>query len=69
VDQQGGLEVTQNRRRLPRPLSVVGGEADVEHLALAHGRVEGAHRLLQRRRSVQSVGVEDVDVLQPYSLQ
>ncbi len=69
MDQQRRTEVTQNRRRLPRPLSVVGGEADVERLALAHGRVEGAHRLLQRRRAVQPVGVEDVDVVQTHPLQ
>jgi hypothetical protein len=65
VDQQGSPEVAEDRRPLPGPFGVVGGDADVECLALAHGRIERTHRLLQRRRSVQPVAVEVAQVDMP----
>ena len=42
---------------------------DVERLALPDGRVERAHRLLERRLGVEAVRVEDVDVLEAHPLQ
>ena len=38
----------------------------VERLALADGRVERAHRLLERRVRVEAVRVEDVDVVEAH---
>ena len=37
---------------------------DVERLALPDGAVERAHRLLERGRGVDAMGVEDVDVVE-----
>ena len=48
-------------------LARVGGDAGVQRLALAHGGVERAERLLQRRVGVQPVRVEDVDVVEPHA--
>ena len=47
----------------------VRGDAGVERLALAYEGVERAHRLLERRRLVEAVAVEDVDVVQAHPLQ
>ena len=48
----------------PRPLRGVRRDPDVERLALAHGGVERAHRLLERRLRIEAVRVEDVDVVE-----
>ncbi len=60
-------------RRMPaacdRALRRVRRDAGVQRLALPHGRVERAERLLHRRRGVAPVRVEDVDVVQPHSLE
>ena len=65
----GVPRLAHDRRRLARLLGRVGGDARVERLALPHGRVERAHRLLERRLGVEAVRVEDVDVLEPHPLQ
>ncbi len=50
---------------------VFSGEYDeiagVERFALAHRRVERAHRLGERRLGVEPVRVEDVDVVEPHA--
>ena len=69
VDEERRPEVAQDGRRLARLLRRVGGDAGVERLPLAHGRVERAHRLLERRLRVEAMGVEDVDVVEPHSPQ
>ncbi len=60
-------------RRIAAASAVFAGrvrrDAGVERLALAHGGVEGAHRLLERRVRVEAVRVEDVDVVEPHPLQ
>ena len=50
-------------------LRIVGGDADIERLALAHGGVERAHRLLERRLRIDAVRIEDVDIVEPHALQ
>ena len=55
----------EDRGGLARLLGRVGRDADVQRLALADGAVERAHRLLERRRRVEPVRVEDVDVVEP----
>ena len=58
-------EVVHDRDRPSRVLGAVGRDAGVERLSLPHGRVERAHRLLERRLRVEPVRVEDVDVVEP----
>ena len=69
MDQQRRAERGEDRGRLAGPLGVVGGDPDIERFALAHGAVERPHRLLQRRRAVEPVAVEDVDVVESHPLQ
>ena len=59
-------ERAHDRRRLAGLLRRVRGDARVERLALPHGRVERAHRLLERRVRVEAVRVEDVDVVEAH---
>ena len=51
----------------PSQFGRVRGDADVERLALAMRVGEGAHRFLQRRRWVDPVGIEDVDIVEAHS--
>ena len=67
MDQQRRAEAAQDLDRLRRPLRRVGADSGVQRLALAHGGVERAHRLLQRRDRIDAVGVEDVDVVQSHA--
>ena len=64
VDEQRRAQLAQDARRLAGALRAVRGDADVARLPRAHGGVEGAHRLLERRVGVGPVRVEDVDVVQ-----
>ena len=57
---------SQDRGRLGGALGVVGRDADVERLALAHRRIERAHCLFQRRVGIEPVRIEDVDVVEPH---
>ena len=54
----------EDLRRLARALGRVRRDARVERLPLAHGAVERAHRLLERRVRVEPMRVEDVDVVE-----
>ncbi len=65
----GVPEVGEDLRRPRGVLRRVGGDADVERLARLDGGVQRAHRLLQRRRRVGPVGVEDVDVVEAHPAQ
>ena len=67
VDQDRGAEPAQDRRRLARLLGRVGRDAGVQRLALPHRGVERAHRLLERRLRIETVRVEDVDVVEAHS--
>ena len=69
VDQQRRAERLEDLVGLPRPLRRVRRDARVQRPARPHGRVERAHRLLERRVRVEPVRVEDVDVLKPHPLQ
>ena len=66
VNQQRRPQAAEDRRGFARPLGRVGGDAHVERLSLADGGVERAHRLLERGLGVESVRVEDVDVVEPH---
>ena len=52
--------------RVAGELGGVRRDADVQRLAGADDRVERAHRLLERRRGVRAVVVEDVDVVEAH---
>jgi hypothetical protein len=58
-------------RRIVAPSRVrcagVGGDPDVQRLALAHGRIERAQRLVEGRVGVEPVRIEDVDVVETES--
>ncbi len=64
VDQERRSQGVEDRRRLARLLRGVGRDPGVQRLPLPHGRVERAHRLLERRLRVEAVRVEDVDVVE-----
>ncbi len=64
MDEEGRAEGVEDRRSLARLLGGVRGDAGVQRLALPHGGVERAHRLLERRVGVEAVRVEDVDVVE-----
>ena len=66
VDEQRRAEVAEDGMRLTGLLGRVRRDAGVERLALANGAVERAHRLLQRRRRVDAMRVEDVDVVEAH---
>ncbi len=55
--------------RLGGALRRVRRDARVQRLALPHGRVEGAERLLHGRLGIAPVRVEDVDVVEAHALQ
>ena len=65
MDEQRRPQRAQDRDRLPRAHVRVRRDADVERLALAHRRVECAHRLFEGCVGVEAVVVEDVDVVEP----
>ena len=67
MDQQRRAELAQDLGRLLGPPRAVGGDPDVPRLALAHRRVERAHRLLERRLGIEPVRVEDVDVVEAHA--
>ena len=69
VDEQRRAQLAQDAGRLGRALGRVGRDARVQRLALAHGGVERAERLLQRRAGVAPVRVEDVDVVEAHAPQ
>ena len=69
MDEQRRAQPAQDLGRLRRALGRVGRDARVERLALAHGGVERAERLLHRRAGVAPVRVEDVDVLEAHAPQ
>ncbi|OPZ10864.1 MAG: hypothetical protein BWZ10_02288 [candidate division BRC1 bacterium ADurb.BinA364] len=65
MDQRRRAERAQDAGGLAGALAVVGGDADIERLALADGRVERPHGLFERRVRVEPVRVEDVDIVEP----
>jgi hypothetical protein len=69
VDQQRRAQIGEDLGRLRRVGRRVGRDADVERLAGPDRGVQRAHRLLERRRGVGPVRVEDVDVVQPHPAQ
>ena len=69
VDEQRRAQLAQDPLGLLGARGRVGRHPDVERLARAHGGVQRAHRLLQRRLGVGAVRVEDVDVVQPHALE
>ena len=66
---QRRAERLQDAAALRVSLRLVLRDADIERLALADGRVERAHGLLERRARVGAVGVEDVDIVEPHALE
>ena len=66
VDQQRRAEPGEDLDRLLGALRRVGADAHVQRLALPHGAVERAHRLLQRSVRIEAVRIEDVDVVEPH---
>ena len=69
MDQQPRPQLAQDGDRLFRPVCGAGRDPDVERLAVPDGGVERPHRLLQWRLRVESVRVEDVDVVESHPLQ
>jgi hypothetical protein len=69
VDEEGRAKVGEDRGRFARARRRVGGDAGVERLAGGDGRVQRAHRLLERRVRVGPVRVEDVDVVEAHPLE
>ncbi len=66
VDQERRAQLAEDRGSLSRLLGRVRGNPDVEGLPLPNRSVERAHRLLERRVRVESVRVEDVDVVETH---
>ena len=69
MDQTGRPEPLENGGRFLRAASVVGGNADIKRLALANRVIERAHRFLERRLGIETVRVEDVDVIEAHTLE
>ncbi len=69
MDDERRAELAQDRVGLGRLLRRVGRDADVERLSLPDGGVERAHRLLERCLRIETVRVEDVDVVEPHAAQ
>ena len=67
VDEQRGSELGEDRRGLPRARRVVRRDAGVQRPSGAHRGVERSHRLLQRRVRIDSMRVEDVDVVEAHA--
>ena len=63
MDQQRDPGLAQDRRRRPRLLGGVRGDARIQRLTLGNGGVQRAHRLLERRLGIEAMRVEDVDVV------
>jgi hypothetical protein len=69
VDQQPDAHLTKYGQGLLGPFGRIGGNPDVQGLARPDRRVQRAHGLLERGVRVETVGVEDVDVLQAHPAQ
>ncbi|SOT42656.1 hypothetical protein F01_420702 [Burkholderia cenocepacia] len=69
VNQQRHLVLREQRGHLARLRGRIRRNADVERLALLHGRRQRARRFLERRVRVETVRIEDVDVVEPHPLQ
>ena len=69
MDDQRGAHVLGDAGRFRGAFRGVGGDADVEGLALADQCVEGADGFLDRRIGVRAVRVEDVHVVQAHARQ
>ncbi|MNZ68634.1 hypothetical protein D3C78_869040 [compost metagenome] len=69
VDDAGRAEVLQDGGGLTGALRVVGRDADIKRLARAHDLVQRATGFLKRRVGVETVGIEDIDVIQTHALQ
>ena len=69
MDDAGRAEVLEDRGGLAGALRIVGRDADIKRLARAHDLVQRAAGLLKRRVGVETVGIEDIDVVQPHALQ
>ncbi len=67
VDHERRAEAPRDGRRHDGLLGAVRRDADVQRLALAHERVEGADRLLDGHVRVVAVRVEDVDVVDAHA--
>jgi len=65
MNQQRCAHLAEQSRRLSRAIRRVGRDAGVEGPPGAHGGVERAHRLLERRVRVEAMRVEDVDESSP----
>src|ERR1044072_5211760 len=66
MDQQRRSEVPENRSGLASLCGGVRGDADIQRLTVPHGRVESPHRLVERGLGVETMRVEDVDVLEAH---
>src|ERR1700677_1123871 len=69
MEQTGRPELLEDRCGLLGATRIVGGNADIKRLALANRVIERPHRFLERRLGIETVRVEDVDVIDAYALE
>ena len=69
VNQQRNAEVGQDFRGSKGACRPVGGNADIQRLALGNGGGQRTHGFFNRRIRVRSVVVEDVDIVQAKPLE
>ncbi len=69
MNQQRDLPVGQQLGHFAGLGSRIGADADIERLALLDRRSQGTGRFLQRRVLIETVRIEDVDVIQPQALE
>ena len=69
VDQHRHMPLLEQRRQLPRARGGIRRDADVQRLALLHRLRQRAGGFLQRGQRVETVRIEDVDIVQPHALQ
>ena len=69
MNQAGRAQIAQNFRGNGGLLRIIAGDAGVECLAGAHGVIERAHGLFDRRGGIRPVRVEDVDVFEAHALE
>src|ERR1700727_1208933 len=69
MDQTGRPELLEDRCGLLGATRIVGGNADIKRLALANRVIERAHGLFEWGLGIETVRVEDVDVVDAYSLE
>jgi hypothetical protein len=69
VDETGRAEALEDGGRFFRADRIVGRDTGVKRFPLANRMIESAHRFLERRLGIETVRIEDVDVIEPHALE